>query len=288
MREEPIRLALPNKGRLREPSLRLLRDAGLSFEQTERALSVSVRNAGIELLFVRTEDVVELVADEVADLGITGLDLIEESSPRQSIGVLLRLGFGRCELTVAVPAGTATEGPESFSGLRIATSHPNLTERFFLQHGVKVEIVRLRGSVEVAPKLGVADAVADLVSTGSTMLVNGLRPVLPVLTSEAVLVGRSSDRNGKPEFDTVTTAMKSVLAGRRRRYLLLNAPCSNLEAITSLIPGLEAPTVIPLAEDGMMAIHSVVERDEVWNLLPRLKAAGGRDILVLPIGQLVS
>ena len=152
---------------------------------------------------------------------------------------------------------------------------------------MRVDIVRLRGSVEVAPKLGVADAVADLVSTGSTMLVNGLRPLLPVLSSEAVLVGRSSDLSKRTEFETVTTAIESVLAGRRRRYLLLNAPEETLRAITELIPGLEAPTVVPLAEDGMVAIHSVVERDEVWNLLPRLRAAGGRDILVLPIGQLV-
>ena len=288
MRESYLRLALPNKGRLRDPALRLLREAGLSFEQTDRALSVSVRNAAIELLFVRTEDVVELVTDGVADLGISGLDLIEESGAKGNrVRVLLRLGFGRCELTVAIPADAARDRPEDFSGLRVATSHPNLTEQFFARHGVRVDIVRLRGSVEVAPKLGVADAVADLVSTGSTMLVNGLRPVLPVLSSEAVLVGRSSDLSKRTEFETVTTAIESVLAGRRRRYLLLNAPEETLQAITELIPGLEAPTVVPLAEDGMVAIHSVVERDEVWNLLPRLRAAGGRDILVLPIGQLV-
>ena len=269
MRDGILRLALPNKGRLRDPALRLLREAGLSFEQTERALSVSVRNADIELLFVRTEDVVELVGDGVADLGITGLDLIEESGTRsRSIRVLLRLGFGRCELTVAVPANAEHDRPDNFSSLRIATSHPNLTERFFARHGVKVDIVRLRGSVEVAPKLGVADAVADLVSTGSTMLVNGLRPVLPVLSSEAVLVGRSSDWRSSTELVTVTTAIESVLAGRRKRYLLLNAPEDTLRSITQLIPGLEAPTVVPLAEDGMVAIHSVVERDEVWNLLP--------------------
>ena len=283
-----LRLALPNKGRLRDPAVRLLREAGLSFEQAVRALAVSVRNARIELLFVRTEDVVELVTDGVADLGITGLDLIEESNARrQSVRVLLRLGFGRCELTVAVPANADHHCPEDFSGLRIATSHPNLTEKFFARRGVKVDIVRLRGSVEVAPKLGVADAVADLVSTGSTMLVNGLRPVVPVLSSEAVLVGRSSDPLGRTELTTITTALESVLSGRRRRYLLLNAPEDTLASITDLIPGLEAPTVIPLAGDGMVAIHSVVERDEIWNLLPRLKAAGGRDILVLPIGQLV-
>lgn len=282
-----MRLAVPNKGRMREPTLRLLREAGLAFEQTERALSVKVRNAEIDLLFVRTEDVVELVAYGVADLGITGLDLVEEAGRPSETGVVMPLGFGRCELTVAAPREKGYERPADFAGLRVATSHPNLTQGYFSGHGVPVDVVRLRGSVEVAPKLGVADAVADLVSTGSTLMINGLRPVLPILSSQAVLVGGSDRSRISTEVHTVVTALESVLAGRRRRYLLLNAPREALPAISALIPGLEAPTVIPLAEDGMVAIHSVVERDEVWNLLPRLKAGGGRDILVLPIGQLV-
>ena len=288
MGDGTLRLAVPNKGRMREPTLRLLREAGLAFEQTERALSVKVRNADIDLLFVRTEDVVELVADGAANLGITGLDLLEESGrPADSVRAVLPLGFGQCQLTVAVPRERDHERPQDLAGLRIATSHPNLTKRYFAGHGVSVEVVRLRGSVEVAPKLGVADAVADLVSTGSTLMVNGLRPVLPILNSQAVLVRGTDGPETGTEVDAVITAVESVLAGRRRRYLLLNASRESLPAITDLIPGLEAPTVIPLAEDGMVAIHSVVERDEVWNILPRLKAAGGRDILVLPIGQLV-
>lgn len=288
MGERILRLALPNKGRLREPALRLLSEAGLSFEPSERALSVNVRNADIELLFVRAADVVELVMDRVSDLGITGLDLLEESGNSSGdIRALLPLGFGRCELTVAVPVGIDHRRPENFAGLRIATSHPNLTEGFFGAHGVTVKIVRLRGSVEVAPKLGVADAVVDLVSTGSTMLVNGLRPVLSVLSSEAVLVGRSDDARNRADIGTVTTAIRSVLAGRRKRYLLLNTPKESLPSISALIPGLEAPTVIPLAQDGIVAVHSVVDRDDVWSLLPVLKAAGAHDILVLPIGQLV-
>lgn len=288
MADATMRLAVPNKGRMREPTLRLLREAGLAFEQTERALSVKVRNAGIDLLFVRTEDVVGLVADGVADLGITGLDLVEEARrPSETVGVILSLGFGRCELTVAAPREKGYKRPADFTGLRVATSHPNLTKSYFSGHDVPVDVVRLRGSVEVAPKLGVADAVADLVSTGSTLMINGLRPVLPILSSQAVLVGGSQRSRISTEVHTVVTALESVLAGRRRRYLLLNAPREALADISALIPGLEAPTVIPLAEDGMVAIHSVVERDEVWNLLPKLKAGGGRDILVLPIGQLV-
>ena len=291
MPDRTLRLAVPNKGRLREPSLRLLREAGLSFEQNERALSVRVRNAGIELLFVRTEDVVELVADGTAGLGITGRDLLAEADRSGSKAAeLLPLGFGRCTLSAAVPVQSESEQAADFAGLRIATSHPNLTAGYFAERRVEVEVVTMRGSVEVAPKLGVADAVADLVSTGSTLMVNGLRPVLTILESEAVLAGGAAEAAAVPnssEAFAVRTALESVVAGRRRRYLLLNAPADAVETITDLIPGLEAPTVVPLAEEGMVAVHSVVERDEVWNLLPLLKEAGGRDILVLPVGQLV-
>ena len=291
MADRTLRLAVPNKGRLREPSLRLLREAGLSFEQNERALSVKVRNAGVELLFARAEDVGYMVADGVADLGITGRDLLQEvgrSGPKPA--ELTPLGFGRCALTVAVPVQSGLEQVQDFAGRRIATSHPNLTQRFFDEQEPPVKIVQMRGSVEVAPKMGVADAVADLVSTGSTLMVNGLRPVLTILESEAVLAGGGGPpaASGNPaEALAVRTALESVVEGRRRRYLLLNAPRESLDRITGLIPGLEAPTVVPLAEEGMVAVHSVVERDEVWNLLPRLKEAGGRDILVLPVGQLV-
>ena len=288
MADRTLRLAVPNKGRLREPSLRLLRDAGLSFEQNERALSVKVRNAGVELLFVRAEDIGYLIADGVADLGITGQDLLQETGRRPPPAELTPLGFGRCALMVAVPVQSELEQVQDFTGRRIATSHPNLTKRYFAERKAPVKIVPMRGSVEVAPKLGGADAVADLVSTGSTLMVNGLRPVLTILKSEAVLAGTRPDDSANPaEALAVRTALESVVEGRRRRYLLLNAPRESLDRITGLIPGLEAPTVVPLAEEGMMAVHSVVERDEVWNLLPRLKEAGGRGILVLPVGQLV-
>ena len=291
-----LRVAVPNKGRLREPTIALLREAGLSFEQSERVLSVKVRNAGIELLFVRAEDVVDLVENGVADLGVTGLDLLEElrrGNGFEHVTTLLPLGYGRCSLTLAVPVDSAVQDPEDFRDrMTVATSHPNLTRRYFSKLGSRMLVKKLRGSVEVAPKLGFASAVADLVSTGSTMLINGLRPVATIMQSEAVLIGAVGTGVPDPdlrqlEIETVVTAIESVLAGRQKRYLLLNAPGETVEKITALIPGLEAPTVIPLAEEGMVSIHSVVGRDEVWNLLPGLKAAGGQDILVLPIGQLI-
>ena len=291
-----LRVAVPNKGRLREPTIALLREAGLSFEQSERVLSVRVRNADIELLFVRAEDVVDLVETGVAELGVTGLDLLEElgrGNGAEHVATLLALGYGRCSLTVAVPVDSPVREPEDFGDrMAVANSHPNLTRRYFSELGSRVLVKRLRGSVEVAPKLGFASAVADLVSTGSTMLINGLRPVATIMKSEAVLIGANGARGldpdqYEPEIERVVTAIEAVLAGRKKRYLLLNAPLETTDRITALIPGLEAPTIIPLAEDGMVSIHSVVGRDEVWNLLPRLKEAGGQDILVLPIGQLI-
>lgn len=282
-----LRLAVPNKGRLRDTTSTLLRDAGLVFEQTDRALSVRVRNVELDLLFVRTEDIVEFLVDDVADLGITGYDLLAESG--KELPIITELGYGRCSLTVAVPNASDIDKVEDFEGLRIATSHPNLTERFFADRGIGVTTVPLRGSVEVAPKLGVAEGIADLVSTGSTMLINGLRPVVTITNSQAVLVGGPTASNHRSaELDHVAMALTAVVAGRRRRYVVLNAPRESVERIGDIIPGMESPTVVPLAEDGMVAIHSVVDADEVWNLLPDLRAAGGRDILVLRIEQLIS
>lgn len=277
-----LRLAVPNKGRLKNPSVDLLAAAGLSFEATERALSVHVDNADIDLLFVRTEDIPELVSDGVADLGITGIDLLTEFGSEQE--VLVELGFGRCRLAAAVPNASELSKVEDFAGRRIATAHPGVTGRFFTDRGIDVTVVPLRGSVEVATKLGVADGIVDLVSTGSTLRVNGLREIGTLLESEAVLI---SGEGGNGAVERIATAIRSVVAARRKRYLLLNAPNRSVETIAGLIPGLSAPTVMPLAGGEMSAIHSVVDANDVWHLLPRLEEAGGRGILILPIEQLI-
>ena len=277
-----IRLAVPNKGRLKEPSVSLLRDAGLRFEQTERSLSAPVRNADIELLFVRADDIPEMVRDGVADAGITGADLLAEFD--NGMLVLEELGYGRCELSAAVPAASDISKVEDLAGLRIATSHPNVTRRYFEDRSIAVEVVPLKGSVEVAPKLGVADAIVDLVSTGSTLMVNGLRQIGTLLSSQAVLIATLAT----PEVEQIALALHAVTAGRGKRYLLLNAPAASAADIASIIPGMDAPTVVPLADADKVAIHSVVAADEVWSVLPALRAAGGHDILVLRIEQLIS
>jgi ATP phosphoribosyltransferase len=277
-------LAVPNKGRLKEPAVQLLRNAGLFFEMNERALSVPVRNVEMELLFVRTEDVPELVADGVADAGITGIDLLAERG--NGLSPLTELGFGHCRLVAAVPNASPIQDVDGFDGLRIATAHPRTTERFFADRRIPVSVVPLRGSVEVAPKINVADAIVDLVSTGSTLRVNGLRAVGTLVESQAVLVAREDDRN-RTMIHQLVTALRAVVDARSKRYVLLNAPVDSADEIESLIPGLEAPTVVPLAEQGWVAIHSVVDASHLWELLPRLEAAGARGILVLPIEQLV-
>ena len=281
-----LRIALPNKGRMERPAADLLHHSGMRFEKTDRSLSVPVRNVDVELLFVRTEDITELVADGVAGMGITGLDLVEEAG--LPVSIALELGFGRCRLAAAVPASSLVEDLEGFAGLRIATSHPRVTKRFFADKGIPITPVPLRGSVEVAPRLDVADAVVDLVSSGSTMRVNGLRPVATLLESQAVLIERTDLRGAEAALaEQVETMLRAVLAGRRRRYLLMNAHTGDVPDLAAIIPGLEAPTVVPLAEEGMVALHSVVEVDEVWSVLPKLKEAGASGILVLPIEQLI-
>src|SRR5918993_1458177 len=256
-----LTLAVPSKGRMAEPALCLCADAGLRFEATERALLVPCANAPVDLLLVRAHDVPEYVQDGVVDLGITGANLVAEAEAE--VETVAELGFARCSLQAAVPQDAAPQSLEDLDGLRVATTYPVSTRAALERLGVGAELVPVSGSVEAAPRLGLADAIADLVSTGSTASANGLRLLGPLLPSQAVLV-----------------------AARRRRYLMLNAPRSALDRIAELLPGMGAPSVIDLAEPGHVAVHAAVEADDVWNLLAPLKAAGASSILVLPAALL--
>jgi ATP phosphoribosyltransferase len=256
---ERLRLAIPNKGRLVEPTLRLLHDAGLVFEEHDRSLVSRVQNYDLDILFVRTNDIIEFVGDGVADLGVTGIDLLSETGAE--LPRVRSLGYGQCRLAAAVPNDTPYQGVEDLAGLRVATAHPNTTRRFFEHRGIAVDVIPISGAVEVAPRLGLAEGIVDLVSTGSTLVMNGLRQV--------------------------DTMLGAVIAARGRKYLMMNAPATCLGELQALLPALESPTVIPLAHDGMIAIHTVVGVDDVWGLLPRLKASGASGILVLPIEKIV-
>ena len=283
---QSLRLAIPNKGRLVEPTLRLLHDAGLIFDEHDRMLVAKVQNYDLDILFVRTNDIIEFVGDGVADLGVTGDDLISESGAE--LPRIRSLGYGRCRLAAAVPNDSTYQTVTDLAGTRVATSHPNSSRRFFEEQQIAVEIIPISGAVEVAPRLGLAEAIVDLVSTGSTLVMNGLRQIGDVLSSEAVLIANpTAHRERAAELAAIDTMLGAVIAARDRKYLMMNAPATTLPEIERLLPAMESPTVIPLAHAGMIAIHSVVGADDVWALLPRLKSAGASGILVLPIEKIV-
>jgi ATP phosphoribosyltransferase len=281
----PLRLAVPNKGRLAEPAIELLHSAGLEFELSERRLSAAVRNADIELLFVRTDDIAEYVADGLVELGLTGADLVAEHGG--ALHTVLPLGFGACSLVLAVPRDGDLATATDLNGCRIATSFPRVTAAYLASAGVEAQVVEVRGAVEVTPQLGVADAVVDLVASGSTLRMNGLRPIATLLASEAVLVARNGAADVDDRVSGLIDMLRSVLDARGREYMMMNAPVEALERIRELIPGLSGPTVMPLADPAFIAVHSVVERSQLWRIVPALKAVGARDILVVPIEKVV-
>ncbi|MDQ2935454.1 MAG: ATP phosphoribosyltransferase [Chloroflexota bacterium] len=280
-----LRLALPNKGRLAEPAVALLQDAGIDVELSERRLSAVARNVEIELLFVRTGDVAEYVRDGLVDLGLTGHDLVAERGA--GLEPILELGFGACSLVLAVPDGREVETVEGLAGRRIATAFPRLTRAFLKERGVEAQVIEVTGAVEVTPQLGVADAVVDLVASGSTLRMNGLRPIATLLESQAVLVAGGPAMREDLRVAALTAMLRSVVEARGKEYMMMNAPAVSIDRIRELIPGLSGPTVMPLADPSMIAIHSVVDRRQLWRLVPALKDAGARDILIVPIEKVI-
>jgi ATP phosphoribosyltransferase len=234
-------------------------------------------------MLVRAADIPEYVQDGVVDCGVTGADLVEESGV--SVHVLLALGFGACTLEAAVPAESPAAALEELDGARVATVYPALAKRLLSARGIEVELVRVTGSVEVAPRLGLADAIVDLVSSGSTLRTNGLRSLGALFSSEAVLVGRVG---GDERAHELAAVLRSVVEARETRYLMLNAPESAVEEITRIVPGSSSPSVLPLAEPGMVALHVLVPAADVWRLLPQLEAAGGSSILLVPVERMLA
>jgi ATP phosphoribosyltransferase len=281
-----LTLAVPSKGRMAEPALRLCADAGLSFEATDRSLLVPCANAPVDLLLVRAGDVPEYVQDGVVDLGITGANLVAEAGA--DLVTLAELGFARCTLQAAVPDDAPQVELRDLVGLRVATAYPTSTRACLAELGVEVELVPVSGSVEAAPRLGLSDAIVDLVSTGFTASANGLRLIGTLLESQAVLVGGGETRADRRELvERLELMLSGVVAARRRRYLMLNVPVDALEQVEALIPGMGSPSVLDLAAEGMKAVHAAVDADAIWSLLPALKAAGASSILVLPVERLV-
>ena len=285
-----IRIALPNKGRLSETALELFETAGLKAEfSSERAL-VAQLGPDIEAIFVRAADIPEYVADHAADLGLTGADLVAESG--RTVTELLDLGFGRCRLAVAVPESSPIQSPGDLpQGTRVATSFPSITRRFFQDQGIGIEIAPVSGATEIAPHLGVAEVIVDLVSTGSTLRVNRLREVGTIMQSTARVVADPdvlADAARRSKVLEVIAALESVLRARKRRYLMANVRRDRLEEVRRVIPGINGPTIVEVLDgDGWVAAHAVVDADRVYQTIARLKELGAEGILVTRIERLM-
>jgi len=277
---------------LADRSLELIRAAGFRLTKSAGELSYSIENAPIDLWCVRDDDIPTFVADGVADLGIVGRNVLAEraAAGRDGLSEVMPLGFGRCRLCLAAPESVPYEGPGSLRGLRIATTYPNLLRRFLSQEDVAAEIVVMRGAVEVAPRLKLADVICDLVSTGATLEANGLRPVDTLLESEAVLVrgARALTADLEHVVESIISRFSGVVASQDAKYVMMNAPSDALPRIAEILPGAGAPTVMPLAgRDGWVAVHAVCQESVFWETLEALKAAGATAILVLAIEKMM-
>ena len=281
-----LRIAIQKSGRLTDSSRSLISECGIELEQMGGKLRAPAFNFPLEILFLRDDDIPGYVSDGVVDAAIVGKNVLLESG--SSAEVVRNLGFGRCRLSIALPKGADYDGLESLQGLRIATSYPRILSQFLKTHGVNAAIHEISGSVEVAPSLGLGEAICDLVSSGSTLLSNGLREAATVLESQAVLIRQQNLSEEKQEILTrLTFRIDAVLRARRTKYITLNAPNEALSEIVNLLPGLKSPSVLPLYKEGWSSLHTVVDEDDFWGLIEKLKGAGAQGILVLPIEKVI-
>jgi len=283
-----LKIALQRSGRLTDESIGLLRACGLEFEFQKQSLYSPSRNFPLDILAIRDDDIPEYVQDGVADLGIVGQNILREKKTR--VKELLPLGFGRCRLMISVPQRSTIRAARDLKRKRIGTTYPGILQRFLTEQGVNAEIIKLSGSVELAPTLDVADAICDIVSTGSTARMNGLRPLLTVLESEAVLIANRrslQEKAKKADIERLLIRARGYLEARGKRYLMMNAPAKAVPHLKRIIPSLKSPTVVPLADSGMVAVHSVVAEDVFWDVMENLKKAGASDIIVTPIETII-
>lgn len=281
---QTLKIAIQKSGRLNEKSVALLKNCGLSFENYKSSLISPVSNFPLEILFLRDDDIPEYVQDGIADLGIVGENVINETEV--DVAYLQRLGFGKCSLKIAIPNDSNIQSLGDLDGKAIATSYPVILKKFLKDNKLKADIRTISGSVEIAPGLGMSDAICDLVSTGGTLKSNGLRQFADVLSSEAVLIGRKGDENN-PIIEELIQRVQSVLRARDTKYVVLNAERKNLQTIITLLPGIKSPTVVPLAEEGWVAVHTVIPERDFWGKISELKAAGAEGIVVMPIEKII-
>ncbi|MBF9253650.1 ATP phosphoribosyltransferase [Pontibacter sp. 172403-2] len=281
-----LRLAIQKSGRLSEDSLELIRECGISFISSSLKLKTESTNFPLEILFLRDDDIPGYVADGVADIGIVGENvLVEEGKAHLAVE---KLGFSKCRLSLAVPKGAVYTSVQDLNGKNIATSYPNLLQAYLQERGVEAQIHTISGSVEIAPSIGLAEAICDIVSSGSTLISNGLREVERVFKSEAVLIAHDSLSAEKQQIlEKLLFRIHAVQRASKAKYILLNAPNESIATISALLPGTKSPSILPLAEEGWSSLHSVVNEDDFWEVIEKIKDAGAQGILVVPIEKMI-
>ncbi|WP_290792040.1 ATP phosphoribosyltransferase [Flavihumibacter sp. UBA7668] len=284
--QQKLKIAIQKSGRLYEDSVKLLKDCGIDVKNGINKLKTEAENFPLEIYFLRDDDIPQYVEDAVADIGIVGENVVYEKNKK--VQLVEGLGFGKCRLSIAVTRKEEYTGVASLQGKRIATSYPVLVENFLQSKGVQAEIHEISGSVEIAPGIGLADAIVDLVSSGSTLFMNGLKEVEVVLKSEAVLIRNEQLSAEQMQIlERLLFRIRAVKKAKNTKYVLLNAPNDKLDEIIALLPGMKSPTVLPLAEAGWSSVHSVLSENQFWDIIEQLKAAGAQGILVIPIEKMI-
>lgn len=281
-----IRIAIQTKGRLNEQSLALLEEIDIAVDSAKRKFLSRAANFPAEVLYLRDDDIPQVVAGGTAQLGIVGLNEVEEKGC--DVDIVARLGFGGCRISLAIPKNEEYEGPQYFNGKRIATSYPAILGKFLEQHNINARIETIAGSVEIAPAAGIADAIFDIVSSGGTLVSNGLKEVERVFESEAVLIAnRNLSAQDKEVLDEILFRIESERISRKKKYMLMNIPSENLEKALEILPAMRSPTVMPLAAQGWCSLHSVVDSDDLWVKVKQLKAIGAEGILILTLDKII-
>ena len=281
-----IRIAIQKSGRLNQESLALLKSCGISIDNGKAQLKAAARNFPVEVFFLRNGDIPQYLRDGVVDLAILGSNtLVEKGS---DLEIIERLGFSKCRVSIAIPKGDEFSGVAALSGKKIATSYPNTVKQFLAEHNIEADLHIINGSVEIAPNIGLADAICDIVSSGSTLFKNNLKEAVKILDSEAVLVQGPKVTEEQLEWiNKIQFRIQAVQRAKKSKYILLNAPNDRIDEIASILPVLKSPTVLPLAQEGWSSIHSVINAGDFWEVIDQLKAAGAEDILVCPIEKMV-
>jgi ATP phosphoribosyltransferase len=281
-----IKIAVQKSGRLNDDSLKLLKDCGISIDNGKDQLKASASNFPLEVLYLRNGDIPQYLRDGVVDIAIIGENVLIEKGT--DIGIVEKLGFSKCRVSIAIPKDVEYKSIQDLDGARIATSYPNTVLNYFKKFNITPDIHMITGSVEIAPNIGLADAICDIVSSGSTLFKNNLKEVEKMLTSEAVLaVSPNISAENQEILNKIQFRIQAVLKGRKSKYVLMNAPNDKVESIINLLPGMRSPTVLPLAQEGWSSIHTVVEKNSFWEVIDELKANGAEGLLVVPIEKMV-